>query len=215
MSVATVFWAVGAASIVSPTDAESLAEGEQTITEQVLEQVSELLPEEKPEEEPTDENHTVTIRRNTPSFLTPRHYMGGTNYSDYVPDASYQGSYRSELNDYEKLIYDGFYNNYVVNESNDGFTVTFDPPIEFDASHCVKAENPDDDVMADEDVAEFDDYVLSASGAFFYDHPEAFWIRSFNYVMTFDLTGAPDNKGYFTTLSVRHPAIVPIDRAGI
>ena len=209
MSAATVFWAVNAGSNVSPTDADPSGGGGQTITQQVLEQISELLPEEAPQGESDSGVHTVTVRRNTPSFLTPRHYLGGTNYSGYLPSSSFQGSYRSELNNYEKIIYDGFYNNYVRNASNDGFTITFDPSIEFDASHCVKAEDPKDDVIADEDIVEFDDYVLSAAGAFFYDHPEAFWIRSFNYGMTFELTGEPENKGYFSSLSIYAYASYP------
>ena len=225
LSAATVFFSVSADSGVSPTDTGQIAaetvdeaswdadpvDGEAAdeapaITEQVIEQVTELLPEEKPDRQ----DGTVTVRRNTPNFLTPRYYMQGTpNQYNFIPNASFQGSYRSELNEYEKKIYDGFYNNYVVNQSNDGFTVTFSPAIEFDASHCVKADDPNNDVIDDQDIAAFDDYMLSAAGAFFYDHPEAFWIRSFNYGMTFELTGEPDHKGYFSSLTVYAYASYP------
>ena len=200
LSAATAFWGVRAADgndaqNVSLSDVPAAVSSADTPAGQ---------PEEAPGEEPvSDEARTVTVQRRTPNLLKPRFVMWAQpNAYGYLPSASFNGNYRSELNLNEKKIYDGFYNTYVVNESNDAFTVTFDPPLEFDASHCYKAENPDDDYIADEDIALFDDYVLSASGAFFYDCPEAFWIRSFNYRMDFTLTGAPSNLGYFTSLTI-------------
>ena len=48
--------------------------------------------------------------------------------------------------------------------------------------------DPDQDYIADADVAFIDDMILSAAAAFFYDRPDVFWLRSFGYTIYVDLS---------------------------
>lgn len=53
------------------------------------------------------------------------------------------------------------------------------------------------DVLSIDDLGDVKDAILSAAAAFFYDCPEAFWIRSFSYTIDADLmSGLDQKKGY-------------------
>ena len=97
--------------------------------------------------------------------------------TNLVRNALYNGSYRSELTVAEKQLYDGFYQQFVVNKKGPGteFVVTFDPPFELPVTF--------DDVTSPGGTTDITNMMqlLSASyGAFFLDCPEAFWIRDFD-----------------------------------
>ena len=163
------FLNASASDDVSPTDTET----------------QELLSPEEPER--NTEGCTVQSERIdlVLSNQTGLKRNNGTNYKKFLSGASYNGSYRSELKQSELQVYDGLYNTYVINKKSDKETVkiTFSPAIPFTVTYSVPAE----DILDFNDLGEIDDIVLSAAAAFFYDCPEAYWVRGFNYLIHSDL----------------------------
>lgn len=141
---------------------------------------------------------TVTVTREAPDFLLSSmkaRNRVSTRFNRFLSSASYNGSYRSELDDNEKKLYDGLYQTFAVERKNytETVTVNFDPTIPFDVVHSDAANS----VLSFDDLGDIEDAILSAAAAFFYDCPEVFWIRSFSYTMSADLmTGIDEKKGY-------------------
>ena len=191
VSSALSFVSVYATDDVSPTDSVS---GD-VITEKAA---SSEVASEKDEQPPVGAVKTVSIKREAPDFLLSSmagRERGNTRFYKFLPSASYNGSYRSELDDNEKKLYDGLYNTFVVGKKNytEVVHVDINPAIPFDVVYS-DAEN---DVLSIDDLGDVEDAILSAAAAFFYDCPEAFWIRGFNYIVDADLTTGKDiGKGY-------------------
>lgn len=141
----------------------------------------------------------VSVTRKAPDLLlsnkTGIRKKIGAKFNRFLSSASYNGNYRSELDDNEKKMYDGLYQAFVVDRKNNSekVHVEFNPTIPFDIVYS----DADNDDLSIDDLNDIDDAVLSAAAAFFYDCPEAFWIRSFNYTIDADLTSGKSQKiGY-------------------
>lgn len=167
------FMEVSASGLVTPTDIPMLSSNEIAKTVAVTRKAPDFLL-----------SNQTGIRKNT-----------GTKFSRFLPATGYNRNYRSELDDNEKKTYDALYQALVVERKNYTETVRVDynPTIPFDVVYS----NPDSDDLSIDDLGDIDDIVLSAAAAFFYDCPEAFWVRSFNYTIDADLTsGKNQGKGY-------------------
>ena len=147
----------------------------------------------------SEKAETVTVKRPAPDFLLSNQpglrKNTGTKFNRFLPSTGYNGNYRSELDDNEKKTYDALYQALVVEKKNytEKIRVDYNPTIPFDIVYS----DPASDNLSIDDLADIDDIVLSAAAAFFYDCPEAFWVRSFNYTIDADLTsGQSQNKGY-------------------
>ena len=145
------------------------------------------------------EVRTVTVTREAPDLLLSSQsdwrLRKGTKFRGFLPSAGYNGNYRSELDENEKKLFDGLYDTFVVQKKNYTETthITLDPPIPFDVVYS----DPVNDELSIDDLYDVEDAIISAAAAFFYDCPEAFWIRSFNYSIDADLTtGQGEGKGY-------------------
>ena len=178
---------VSASNLVTPTDLP-----EQTAS-------AEVTFAQVPEQDHSEDVKTATVTRNAPDFIlsnqTGLRTGKGTRFNRFLPSAGYNGSYRSELDDNEKKVFDALYQSLVVErkKSTDPIRVNFDPTIAFDVVYS----DPSTDDLSLDDLGDIDDLVLSAAAAFFYDCPEAFWVRSFNYTIDADLmTGKDIKKGY-------------------
>ena len=153
-----------------------------------------ITPTDTASHSSTDEVKTVTVTRTAPDLIlsnkTGTRKNTGPQFFRFLPSAGYNGSYRSELNDNEKKLYDVFYNALVVQRKNytETLRVDFSPTIPFDIVYS----DPESDELSIDDLADIDDIVLSAAAAFFYDCPDAFWVRSFNYTIDADLTSGKD-----------------------
>lgn len=195
---------------VSPTDTTQQTAPEEIpedTQEDIPEDIQEIQPEEITEsaEEPAEEPavRTVTVTRGEQDFIlsnqTGLKREHGTNYNKFLSSASYNGNYRSELTDKEKVIYDKWvYDTATLKKDYTETTeVIFDPPITYPAPNCTKDPyNSANDVISDADVAHIDDMILSAAAAFFYDRPDVFWLRSFGYTLYVDLSD--DGHGSLT-----------------
>ena len=191
--LATAFVRVSASDEVSPSDV--VTEGLPEAREQ--DEHFDASPEEAGEipEATSPVVRTVSVTREEKDFILSnqtglkREY--GTKYNKFLSSASYNGDYRSELTEKEKIIYDTWIQHTVVLKHNytEPMEVVFDPPLTYDAPNCVPNEaDPDQDYIADADVAFIDDMILSAAAAFFYDRPDVFWLRSFGYTIYVDLS---------------------------
>lgn len=134
-----------------------------------------------------EEEEVYEVTQTTPDFIQSI-YSDSVDftYGHFVNAAVYDGSFRSELTENGKVIYDGFVENYVNQKQNVPFTVEFSNAITFDISSYNEIL---DRIMDDEALAEINDMALSASAAFYFDHPEVFWIRSFNYTISYTPDG--------------------------
>ena len=191
--LATAFVRVSASDEVSPSDV--VTEGLPEAREQ--DEHFDASPEEAGEipEATSPVVRTVSVTREEKDFILSnqtglkREY--GTKYNKFLSSASYNGDYRSELTEKEIIIYDTWIQHTVVLKHNytEPMEVVFDPPLTYDAPNCVPNEaDPDQDYIADADVAFIDDMILSAAAAFFYDRPDVFWLRSFGYTIYVDLS---------------------------
>ena len=90
-------------------------------------------------------------------------------YYGFKPNAVYNGSFKSELTDHERLIYEAFEQHFLVEQSN--------APLEIDVSrmHLLRSDNSDLYTMCS-----------IASTAFENDHPEIFWYRNNSSGCTYD-----------------------------
>lgn len=182
LTSAAVFLGVGAASDdVSRSDLPPAA---------ATQAAEETADEEAADDTP--EIRTIVISKTAPDFLTSNYARkkGGVAYKRFIPSASYKGSYASELDNNEKIVYNGFVDTFVTNQKNylDGFTVSFNKTLTLNITYSDSGD-PDADMTA------VDDCVLSSAAAFFYDHPEAFWIRSFDYHLSISFTNV-ESVGY-------------------
>ena len=206
---------VSAAESVSPSDISEQAvpeEQDNDAAEDTNEALQDLtidagkeeasLTDGKKEAKET-EISTIAVTRETQDFIlsnqTGLKREHSTKFRKFLPSASYNGSYRSELNDSERVIYDTwvYHTATLKNNYTEPMEITFDPPITYPAPNCIKdPDDPDKDVISDKDVAHIDDMVLSAAAAFFYDRPDVFWLRSFGYTLYVDLSD--DGHGNLT-----------------
>lgn len=216
LTSAAVLFAVNAADEVSQTDLPPVAE-EQTPpsdeqafpSEEIIPDETVELPAETVESLPEKERHDLVVERSAPDFITSNDKTKtGVSYKRFLPNASYQGSYRSQLTANELLVYTGF-TSYFVDTQEYDYTVhvpvEFPTPITFALNKTTHEQAVDDDVNL-EDLAPVDDCVLSASAAFFYDHPEVFWIRAFNYEIHFYYLASEDYAtGYVDKIEISFP----------
>ena len=142
---------------------------------------------------------TVTVTRDAPDLLlsnnTGVRKKNGSKFNRFLPSAGYNGSYRSELDDNEKKTFDALYQALVVQRKNytEKIRANYDPTIPFDVVYS----NPETGTLSIDDLGDIDDMILSAAAAFFYDCPEAYWVRSFSYTIDADLeSGKSQKKGY-------------------
>lgn len=188
LTSAAVLFAVNAADEVSQTDLPPAAEEQTPPSEEILPDETAELPADPIETLSEKERHDVVVERTAPDFITSNDKTKtGVSYKRFLPNASYQGNYRSQLTDNELLVYSGFTSHFVDTQEYDytvEIPVDFPTPITFALNKTTHEQAVADDVNID-DLAAVDDCVLSASAAFFYDHPEAFWIRAFNYEIHF------------------------------
>ena len=191
-----VFLTANAAEDVSPSDLyEQIIQQPENALQQpedVLQQTENTL--QQPEQTEPVIVRTVTATRESADFVlsnqTGRKRDVRSRFKKFLPSASYNGNYRSELNDTEKEIYDGWIDNFVTrrNPVTQPFTVEVTPVV-FDAPNCVpNPDDPDKDYLDNGDIAFIDDMVLSASAAFFYDRADVFWVRAFSYTLYVDLS---------------------------
>ncbi len=130
---------------------------------------------------------SIVVRREAQDFLLSsgkvRRNGTGTKFNRFLPSASFDGNYKSELDENEKKFYQGLYDTFVTgrNPHTAVVSVELDPPMEFNVVYS----NAEKDEADDRDLVDIDDAILSAAAAFFYDCPEAFWIRSFSYSINF------------------------------
>lgn len=145
----------------------------------------------------TPEIQTIVISRTAPDFLTSNYAgkKGALAYKRFISSASYNGSYASELTDNEMTVYNGFVDAFVTQKKNylDGFAVSFNKTLTLGVTYS-------DSNDAEPDMTVVEDCVLSAAAAFFYDHPEAFWIRSFDYHTSMSFTSG-ENIAYVNIIS--------------
>ena len=149
-----------------------------------------VSPTDVTEQKSAEEVRTVTVTHKAPDLILsdqPGRNRGvSTKFKKFLPSVGYTGSYKSELDVNEKKLYEGLYHTFV--EQRCSYTqevnVTLDPPMTFDVVYSDVSGN----IADDRDLVGIDDAVLSAAAAFFYDCPEAFWIRSFNYSMSIRFT---------------------------
>ena len=87
----------------------------------------------------------------------------GAKHYRFKPDASYNGSFRSELIANELPIYDALYAEYVTNKSNG--------TVQVDVSSMGYSKDK---------MNEVSDLVLSAYAAFTMDHPEVYWVDGYS-----------------------------------
>ena len=87
----------------------------------------------------------------------------GASHKRFMPNAHYNGSFRSELLPEELPFYDAFVESMVTNRSND--------PVTVDISGMGYAR---------ERNAEVSDMILSAYAAFSTDHPDVYWISGYS-----------------------------------
>ena len=87
----------------------------------------------------------------------------GAKHYRFKPDASYNGSLRSELIANELPIYDALYAEYVTNKGNG--------TVEVDVSSMG---------YSSDKMSEVSDLVLSAYAAFTMDHPEVYWVDGYS-----------------------------------
>lgn len=98
-------------------------------------------------------NYTITQKVDTKKF-------------NFKPNATYNGSFKSELIENEVPIYDAFYSSMVTNRSNEMVTV--------DIKSMGYSSNQSDEVS---------DLVISAYAAFSMDHPEVYWISGYSTIL--------------------------------
>ena len=118
---------VSASKEVSQTDLP----GETALAQPVQDHLSEPIRSE--------EKGNVTVTRQAPDLIlsnqTALKRNNGAKFNKFLPSASYNGSYRSELDDNEKKIFDGLYQSLVVqrNPSNEiiHHLIAFTPPETF------------------------------------------------------------------------------------
>ena len=187
------FLSASASDDVSPTDTEmqQLLSSEESapVANDEVGQPESTEPELTSPKEPERNSEGCTVQSERIDLIlssqTGLKRKNGTNYKKFLSGVSYNGSYKSELKQSELQVYDGLYNTYVINKKSDKETVkiTFSPDIPFTVTYSVPAE----DKLDFKDLGEVDDIVLSAAAAFFYDCPEAYWIRGFNYTIHSDL----------------------------
>ena len=184
---------VSASEEVSQTDLP----GETALVQTVQDHLS--------EPEHPEEKGNVTVTRQAPDLILSNQTLlqrkHGSKFKKFLPSASYNGSYRSELDDNEKKIFDALYQSLVVQRkpSNEIIHVDFQPTIPFDVVYS----DPETNTLSIDDLGDIDDAVLSAAAAFFYDCPEAFWVRSFDYIIDADLTQGKDiGKGYVDWIEI-------------
>lgn len=130
---------------------------------------------------PSTEVKNLTATWDVPDFLLssmPGRAKKGTGFKKYIASASYNGSYRSELDANEQKIYDGLYQAFVTEKKDytEVVHIVFDPTIPF----LVNYSDPETDTLSNDDLDDVYDTVLCAAAAFFYDCPEAFWVREFS-----------------------------------
>lgn len=188
IAAAGVFWGVNAASEVSPSDC-------------VSDSVSVVEAADGGEK---DEAKTITgeFKGGTIDFsVEPDAKVVGPKYANFIPGASFDGCYRNQLTDKEKIIHDAMVENYVTKKSNDTFTVSVEGLFTFDASRYDletlfdvgwEAGNFQDDPA----LVELKETVLSAEAAFYPDHPEAYWISGFDYYVGYEITGTEGRLTY-------------------
>ena len=100
------------------------------------------------------------------SYVTFTQIVDAKNYR-FKPNATYNGSFKSELLANEIPIYDAFYASMVTNHSND--------PVTVDISEMG---------YVYDQQSEVGDLVLSAYAAFSMDHPEVYWIGGYSLSMS-------------------------------
>ena len=186
---AGVFFGVNAADDVSPSDSSPY--GQNAVF------VSALSDSVSATDDDSAVEGTGEVTRTTPDFIASAHGKQSRFVRNrFVDSATYDGSYRSELTTEEQMIYDGYVENYVTNQRNQPFTVEFDGSVTFDGSSYDAEKKELGDSTALEDVY---DMVISASAAFYYDHPEVFWIRSFDYSIGYYVS---DGTGYLIDIEI-------------
>lgn len=158
--------------------------------------VNAAASEDTVSESDKEELHEVT--ESTPDFIEAL-YSEKVDFTHgrFANTAVYNGSFRSELTDDEKIVYDGFVENYIDNRRNESVTVYFNDTVTFDAGSYDETLEMLTDRSALSGVR---DIALSAVAAFYLDHPDVFWIRSFDYTMTYRVDD--NNVGYLESLTV-------------
>ena len=151
---------------------------------------AEVSPSDASESASAAEVKSITVVHEAPDLLLSNQTVSrpkvSTKFKRFLSSASYSGSYKSELNANEKKLFEGLYDTFVVKRSSytQKVSVSLNPPMTFDVVYS----DADNDVADDRDLTDIDDAVLSAAAAFFYDCPEAFWIRAFNYAIQINFT---------------------------
>jgi Transglutaminase-like superfamily. len=152
-----------------------------------------IISGEKQEEVKSDADRSGIVRKKAPDVILSgqgRKGASGPKYRKFLPQATYDGSYKSELDENEKKIYQGLYDTFVTNRKphTETVVVRFSPKIEFPVVYSdVENDAPDD-----RDLEDVTDMILSAAAAFFYDCPQAFWIRSFAYSLYYTFSEGGD-----------------------
>ena len=110
-------------------------------------------------------------------------YTGRRLYADASP-VSYNGSYRSEVSgdSMALMIYDALYEHSVTSPDDNSIELTVNPPY-------MAGDGSDFEATK----AAFKESFLTASIAFLYDHPEAFWVD----LPTYGFTAVPDGEGKY------------------
>lgn len=119
--------------------------------------------------------------------------------NQFVDSAWYDGSFYSELKDVEKLVYDGYVANLIDKGSSSKFTVNLansDIDFTFDASSYNAKKDTFSDSTA---LSGVKDLIISSFAAFYYDHPEIYWMRSFQYEISYVCS---DNVGHLKTVTI-------------
>lgn len=117
----------------------------------------------------------------------------------FKPSATYETCYGDELNNAERVLYDGYVQHFVTDEANGNFEVSclgIRPLITFDASSY-----DEDQGITDFSVFDFlDDVILCATAAFTYDYPEAYWMRAVSCSVGYQVEG---DTGYLTKIIIK------------
>ena len=119
--------------------------------------------------------------------------------TNFVKDGYFSGSYREQLTDIEKQIYDAFYNQYVVKKrsANEYFTINFNPQFPMEIRYNVNT-SPNGAY----EISGLFNAVCSAYAAFSFDHPEVYWVRGFGYNYYFPNYEIGDKFAYLDWISV-------------
>ena len=102
--------------------------------------------------------------------------------TDFVRNAKYSGSYRSELDQWEQMVYDALYQQYVVKKrpATENFTITFNPPYPMEVTYHDATIS-----SGSLNISGIDFTICAGYAAFYFDYPEAFWTRDFTYSYRF------------------------------